>query len=165
MGVKLAHAMGAKVVLFTTSPGKVADGKKLGADDVVISKDEKDMARYAHKLDFIVNTVSAPHDLNPFIQCLKRDGTMVLVGAPPAATPHPSPAVFNLLMKRVGIAGSAIGGIKETQEMLDFCAKHNVMPEIEMTSIQDINKAWERVIKSDVKYRFVIDMATLKNAA
>ena len=165
MGVKLAHAMGAKVVLFTTSPGKVKDGKKIGADDVVISKDEKDMARYTGQLDFIVNTVSAPHDLNPFLQLLKRDGTLVLVGAPPADKPHTPPAVFNLLMKRIAIAGSAIGGIKETQEMLDFCGKHNVLPEIEMTSIQDINKAWERVLKQDVKYRFVIDMATLKDAA
>lgn len=165
MGVKLAHAMGAKVVLFTTSPGKIADGKKLGADDVVISKDEKDMARYNRKFDFIVNTVAAPHDLNPFLQLLKRDGTLVLVGAPPAATPHPSPAVFALLMKRIAVAGSAIGGIKETQEMLDFCAAHGVMSDIELTSIQDINQAWDRVVKSDVKYRFVIDMATLKNAA
>jgi alcohol dehydrogenase (NADP+) len=162
MGVKLAHAMGAKVVLFTTSPGKVADGKKLGADDVVISRDEKDMTRYVGKLDFIINTVSAPHDLNPSIACLKRDGTLVLVGAPPAATPHPSPAIFPLLTKRVAIAGSCIGGIKETQEMLDFCGKHNALPEIEITSIQDINKAWDRVLKQDVKYRFVIDMATLK---
>lgn len=164
MGVKLAHAMGAKVVLFTTSTGKVADGKKLGADDVVISKDEKDMARYLGKLEFIVNTVSAPHNLNPFLNLLKRDGTLVLVGAPPSATPHPSPAVFNLLLKRIGIAGSAIGGIKETQEMLDFCGQHGILPEIEMTSIQDVNKAWDRVLKSDVKYRFVIDMATLMNA-
>ncbi len=163
MGVKLAHAMGAKVILFTTSPNKVADGKKLGADDVVISKDAEDMKRYAGQLDFIVNTVSAPHDLNPFLNQLKLDGTLVLVGAPPAATPHPSPAVFNLLMKRIAIAGSAIGGIKETQEMLDFCGKHNVMPEVEMTSMQDINTAWDRVLKQDVKYRFVIDMATLKS--
>lgn len=160
MGVKLGHALGAKVVLFTTSPDKVADGKKLGADDVVISKNENEMARYPGKLDLIVNTVAAAHDLNPFINLLKRDGTMVLVGAP--ATPHPSPQIFNLLMQRRSIAGSGIGGIKETQEMLDFCAKHNVLPEIEMTSIQDINQAWNRVLKSDVKYRFVIDMATLK---
>lgn len=165
MGVKLAHAMGAKVVLFTTSQGKVADGKKLGADDVVISKDEKDMARYTAKFDFIINTVSAPHDLNPFLQLLKRDGTLVLLGAPPSETPHPSPAVFNLLMKRNSISGSLIGGIKETQEMLDFCSEHNILPEVEMTSIQDINQAWDRVLKSDVKYRFVIDMATLNNAA
>ncbi len=165
MGVKLAHAMGAKVVLFTTSPSKAGDGKKLGADDVVISRDEQDMARYTRKLDFIVNTVSAPHDLNPFLQLLKRDGTLVLVGAPPSETPHPSPAVFNLLLKRASIAGSGIGGIKETQEMLDFCAEHNILPEVEMTSIQDINQAWERVLRQDVKYRFVIDMATLKQAA
>lgn len=164
MGVKLAHAMGAKVVLFTTSPGKVEDGKKLGADDVVISRNADDMARYNRKIDFIVNTVSAPHDLNPFLQLLKVDGTLVLVGAPPVETPHPSPAVFNLLMKRIAIAGSGIGGIKETQEMLDFCGKHNILPEVETTSIQDINKAWERVLKQDVKYRFVIDMATLKQA-
>ena len=104
--------------------------------------------------------MAAAHDLDPFINLLKRDGTMVLVGAP--ATPHPSPQVFNLLMQRRSIAGSGIGGIKETQEMLDFCAEHNVMPEIEMTSMQDINQAWERVVSGDVKYRFVIDMATLK---
>ena len=162
MGVKLAHAMGAKVILFTTSPGKIADGKKLGADDVVISKNEDEMARYAGQCDLIVNTVAAAHDLDPFINLLKLDGTMVLVGAP--ATPHPSPQVFPLLMQRRSLAGSAIGGIKETQEMLDFCAEHDVMPEIEMTSMQDINQAWERVANSDVKYRFVIDMATLKAA-
>jgi uncharacterized zinc-type alcohol dehydrogenase-like protein len=161
MGVKLAHAMGAKVVLFTTSPDKVADGRKLGADDVIISKNEEEMTRYKGKLDLIVNTVAAAHDLDPFINLLKLDGTMVLVGAP--ATPHPSPQVFNLIMQRRSIAGSGIGGIKETQEMLDFCAEHDVMPEIEMTSMQDINKAWERVVSGDVKYRFVIDMATLKS--
>jgi alcohol dehydrogenase (NADP+) len=160
MGVKLAHAMGAKVVLFTTSPDKVADGKKLGADEVVISKNENEMAPYTRKLDLIVNTVAAAHDLDPFINLLKRDGTMVLLGAP--ATPHPLPQVFNLLMQRRSVAGSGIGGIKETQEMLDFCAKNKVLPEIEMTSIQDINQAWHRVVKSDVKYCFVIDMATLK---
>ncbi len=160
MGVKLAHAMGAKVILFTTSPDKVADGKKLGADEVVISKNEEEMAKYAGQLDLIVNTVAASHNLDPFINLLKLDGTMVLVGAP--ATPHPSPQVFPLLMQRRSLAGSAIGGIKETQEMLDFCAEHDVQPEIEMTSMQDINQAWERVARSDVKYRFVIDMATLK---
>ncbi len=160
MGVKLAHAMGAQVVLFTTSPDKVADGKKLGADDVIISKNDDEMARYAGKLDLIVNTVSVAHNLDPFINLLKRDGTMVLVGAP--ATPHPSPQVFPMLMRRRALAGSGIGGIKETQEMLDFCAENNVLPEVEMTSIQEINEAWDRVLKSDVKYRFVIDMATLK---
>lgn len=160
MGVKLAHAMGAKVILFTTSPEKIEDGKKLGADDVIISKNEMEMARYTRKLDLIINTVSVAHDLDPYINLLKRDGTMVLVGAP--ATPHPSPQIFNLIMQRRSLAGSGIGGIKETQEMLDFCAKNNVLPEIEMTSIQDINQAWDRVVKGDVKYRFVIDMATLK---
>ncbi len=163
MGVKLAHAMGAKVILFTTSPDKVADGKKLGADDVIISKNVEEMQRHAGQLDLIVNTVAAAHDLDPFINLLKLDGTMVLVGAP--ATPHPSPQVFPLLMQRRSLAGSAIGGIRETQEMLDFCAEHGVLPEIEMTSMQDINQAWERVAKSDVKYRFVIDMATLKEKA
>ena len=118
------------------------------------------MSRYNGQLDLIVNTVSAAHDLNPYINLLKRDGTMVLLGAP--ATPHPSPQVFNLLMQRRSLAGSGIGGIKETQEMLDFCAEHNVMPEIEMTSIQDINGSWDRVARGDVKYRFVIDIATLK---
>lgn len=161
MGVKLAHAMGAKVVLFTTSINKVEDGKKCGADDVVISKNPKDMERYIGKFDFIINTVSAPHDLNPYLQLLKRDGTLVLVGAPPAETPHAPPAVFNLLLKRTAIAGSAIGGIKETQEMLDFCGEHNILPDVEMTSIQKINEAWDRVVKQDVKYRFVIDMASL----
>lgn len=160
MGVKLAHALGARVVLFTTSPSKVDDGKKLGADEVIISKNEEEMARLAGQFDLIINTVAASHNLDPFINLLKLDGTMVLVGAP--ASPHPSPQVFPLIMQRRSIAGSAIGGIKETQEMLDFCAAHNVEPEIEMTSIQQINEAWSRVEKSDVKYRFVIDMATLE---
>lgn len=146
--------------MFTHSPGKVADGKKLGADEVVISKNENEMARYSGRLDLVVNTVAAAHDLNPFINLLKRDGTMVLLGAP--ATPHPSPHIFSLLMQRRSLAGSGIGGIKETQEMLDFCSEHDVMPEIEMTSMQDVNQAWERVVSGDVKYRFVIDMATLK---
>lgn len=162
MGVKLAHAMGAKVVLFTSSPGKVEDGKKFGANEVVLSKDKQAMKVYANQLDFIIDTVSAPHDLNPFLQLLKRDGTLVLIGAPPSDTPHAPPAVFNLLMKRIAIAGSVIGGIQETQEMLDFCADHHVLPEVEMISIKDINKAWERVLKQDVKYRFVIDMASLE---
>lgn len=162
MGVKLAHAMGAKVVLFTTSQNKVADGKMLGADDVVISKNPDDMGRYAGKIDLIVNTVAVAHSLDPFINLLKLDGTMVLVGAP--ASPHPSPQVFPMIMQRRSLAGSAIGGIRETQEMLDFCANHGIHPEIEMISMQQINEAWERVEKSDVKYRFVIDMATLKES-
>jgi uncharacterized zinc-type alcohol dehydrogenase-like protein len=159
MGVKIAHAMGAKVVLFTTSASKIEDGKKLGADEVVISKDADAMAAQAGTLDLIVNTVAAPHDLDPFINALKRDGTMVLVGAP--ATSHPSPQIFNLIFKRRSLAGSLIGGIKETQDMLDFCARHQLVAEIEMITAADIDKSYERMLKGDVKYRFVIDSATL----
>ena len=159
MGVKLAHAMGAHVVLFTTSPDKQADAKRLGADEVVISKDPAQMAQHTGSFDFILNTVAAPHDLDAFISLLKRDGTMCLVGAP--ATPHPSPNVFNLILGRRRLAGSAIGGIRETQEMLDFCAEHGIVSDIEMIAMKDINEAYERMLKGDVKYRFVIDMATL----
>ncbi len=161
MGVKIAHAMGAHVVLFTTSPGKREDGLRLGADEVVISKDAAQMAEHANSFDFILNTVAAPHNLDAFLVLLKREGTMTLVGAP--ATPHPSPQVFNLIMKRRHLAGSLIGGIKETQEMLDFCAEHGLTSDIEMIRIQDIDAAYERMLKSDVKYRFVIDMASLKS--
>ena len=157
MGVKLAKAMGAQVVVFSTSPSKIEDAKRLGADEVVISKDAEAMAAEAGKFDFILNTVAASHDLDPFIACLKRDGTMVLVGAP--ESPHKSPAVFPLIMKRRSIAGSMIGGIAETQEMLDFCAEHGLVADIELIPIQDINTAYERMLKSDVKYRFVIDVA------
>ncbi|MGA8278637.1 MAG: NAD(P)-dependent alcohol dehydrogenase [Rhodanobacteraceae bacterium] len=160
MGVKIAHAMGAHVVLFTTSPDKQADAKTLGADEVVISKDADQMAEHANSLDFIVNTVAAPHDLDAYINLLKRDGTMCLIGAP--AEPHPSPSVFNLIFKRRQIGGSLIGGIRETQEMLDFCAEHGIVSDIEMIAMRDINDAYERMLRSDVKYRFVIDMATLK---
>ncbi|MEO6968206.1 MAG: NAD(P)-dependent alcohol dehydrogenase [Rhodanobacteraceae bacterium] len=163
MGVKIAHAMGAQVVLFTTSPDKQEDAKRLGADDVVLSKDDAQMAVHAASFDFILNTVAAPHDLDAYLNLLKRDGTMCLVGAP--ATPHPSPGVFNLIFKRRAIAGSLIGGIRETQEMLDFCAQHGIVSDIEMIAMRDINDAYERMLKSDVKYRFVIDMATLKNEA
>ncbi|HKR77912.1 MAG TPA: NAD(P)-dependent alcohol dehydrogenase [Rhodanobacter sp.] len=163
MGVKLAHAMGAHVVLFTTSPGKQEDAKRLGADEVVISKDPAQMEQHAGSFDFILNTVAAPHDLDAFLTLLKRDGTMCLVGAP--ATPHPSPTVFNLIFKRRQLAGSLIGGIRETQEMLDFCAKHGIVSDIEMIAMKDINEAYERMLKGDVKYRFVIDMATLKKEA
>ncbi|CAN5181857.1 NAD(P)-dependent alcohol dehydrogenase [soil metagenome] len=159
MGVKLAHAMGAKVTLFTTSASKVADGKRLGADQVVISKDPAAMAAVAGTLDLIVNTVAAAHDLDPFINALKRDGTMVLVGAP--SEPHPSPQIFNLIFKRRALAGSLIGGIKETQEMLDFCASRNIVSDIEMIEMDQIEAAYERMIKGDVKYRFVIDSATI----
>jgi len=157
MGVKIAHAMGAHVVLFTTSPGKIADGKRLGADEVCISTDPEQMATHANQLDFILNTVAAPHDLDAFLQLLALDGTMTLVGAP--AEPHPSPGVFNLIFKRRQLAGSLIGGIRETQEMLDFCAKHKIVSDIEVIEMDYINTAYERMLKSDVKYRFVIDMA------
>jgi uncharacterized zinc-type alcohol dehydrogenase-like protein len=159
MGVKLAHALGAHVVAFTTSPAKREEARALGADEVVVSRNANEMAAHAGSLNFILNTVAAPHDLDPFITLLRRDGTMTLVGAP--ATPHPSPGIFNLLLGRRGIAGSAIGGIKETQEMLDFCASHDIVSDIEMIAMPDIETAFVRMAKSDVKYRFVIDMATL----
>lgn len=159
MGVKLAHAFGAHTVLFTTSPSKVEDGKRLGADEVVISKDDAQMARHAGSFDFILNTVAASHNLDPFLNSLKRDGTMCLVGAP--QHPHPSPMVFGLIFKRRSLSGSLIGGIPETQEMLDFCGKHNIVSDIEMIRMDQINTAYERMLRSDVKYRFVIDMATL----
>ncbi len=160
MGVKIAHAMGAHVVLFTTSAGKVADAKRLGADEVCISSDPEQMAKYANQLDFILNTVAAPHALDPYMQLLKKDATMTLVGAPDR--PHPGFEVFSLIFKRRHLAGSLIGGIAETQEMLDFCAKHGIVSDIEMIPMQDINTAYERMLKSDVKYRFVVDMASLK---
>jgi uncharacterized zinc-type alcohol dehydrogenase-like protein len=160
MGVKLSHAFGAHTVLFTTSPGKAEDGKRLGADEVVISKNQNEMDKHSGSFDLIVNTVAASHNLDPFISLLKRDGTLVLVGAP--EHPHPSPGVFNLLVRRRSIAGSIIGGIKETQEMLDFCARRNIVSDIELIPIQKINEAYERMLRSDVKYRFVIDMASLK---
>jgi uncharacterized zinc-type alcohol dehydrogenase-like protein len=159
MGVKFAHALGAETVLFTTSESKVADGRRLGADQVVISKNAAEMAKHARSFDLIVNTVAASHSLDPFVSLLKRDGALVLVGAP--EHPHPSPTVFNLLVGRRSIAGSAIGGIAETQEMLDYCAEKNIVSEIELIPAAKINEAYERMLKSDVKYRFVIDMKTL----
>ena len=159
MAIKLAHALGAHVVLFTTSPAKADGARALGADEVVISRDADAMAARANTLDFIINTVAAPHDLDPLLQALKRDGTMVLVGAPP--TPHPSPTVTNLIMKRRSIAGSLIGGIEETQEMLDFCAEHGIVSDIEIIPIQKIDEAYDRMLKGDVRYRFVIDLASL----
>jgi uncharacterized zinc-type alcohol dehydrogenase-like protein len=139
MAVKLAHAMGAHVVLFTTSPAKTADAKRLGANEVCISKDPEQMARYREQLDFILDTVAAPHRLDDYLQLLKRDGTLTLVGAP--SEPHPSPAVFNLLFRRRSLAGSLIGGIRETQEMLDFCAEHGIVSDIELIPIDYINTA------------------------
>ncbi|CAN5446548.1 NAD(P)-dependent alcohol dehydrogenase [soil metagenome] len=163
MGVKIAAAMGAHVVLFTTSPGKTADALRLGAKEVVVSKNADEMAAHANSFDFILNTVAVAHPLDPFLGLLKLDGTMTLVGAP--ATPHPSPAVFGLIFKRRRLAGSLIGGIAETQEMLDFCAEHGIVSDIEPIAMAGINDAYERMLKSDVKYRFVVDMATLKETA
>lgn len=163
MGVKLAHAFGAEVVLFTTSPGKAADGKRLGASEVVVSKDDGAMKKHGGSFDFILNTVAAPHNLDAYVDLLTRDGTMCLVGAPD--NPHPSPTVFKLIARRRSIAGSLIGGIKETQEMLDFCAERGIVSDVEIIPIQQINEAYERMLKSDVKYRFVIDMATLNPEA
>ncbi|ELQ5996198.1 NAD(P)-dependent alcohol dehydrogenase [Cronobacter dublinensis] len=159
MGIKLAHAMGAQVVAFTTSESKRDAAKTLGADDVVVSRNPDEMQAHAKSFDFILNTVAAPHSLDAFTALLKCDGTMTLVGAP--ASPHPSPEVFNLIFKRRAIAGSMIGGIAETQEMLDFCAEHHIVADIELIRADEINEAWERMIKGDVKYRFVIDTATL----
>jgi len=160
MGVKIAHALGAHVTLYTTSANKAEDAKRMGASDVVISKDPAQMARNAGKQDFILNTVSAPHDINAMLGQLRRDGTMCMVGAPDK--PHPPVDVFGMIFGRRRMSGSLIGGIKETQEMLDFCAKHNIVSDIEIIPIQKINEAYERMLKSDVKYRFVIDMASLK---
>ena len=159
MGIKLAHAMGAHVVAFTTSDSKREAARQLGADEVVVSKNADEMAAHAKSFDFILNTVAAPHDLDALLVLLKRDGTMALVGAP--ATPHPSPNVFNLIMKRRSLAGSMIGGIPETQEMLDFCAEHGIVADIELVRADQINDAYERMLKGDVRYRFVIDNATL----
>lgn len=159
MGVKLAKAMGAEVIVFTTSLSKVEDAKRLGADDVVLSKDEEQMQRYAGKLHFVLDAVSAQHDINLYLSLLRVDGSLALVGAPE----HPLPvAAFSLIPYRRNFAGSMIGGIAETQEMLDFCGQHNIVSDIEMINIQQINEAYERLLKGDVKYRFVIDMASLK---
>jgi alcohol dehydrogenase (NADP+) len=159
MGVKFAKAFGAHVVLFTTSPKKSEDAKRLGVDEVVISTSPEQMNRHASSFDFILDTVSAEHDLNAYLGLIKLDGTMTLVGAPDKPAPV---AAFNLLFRRRRLAGSIIGGIRETQEMLDFCADHGITSDIEMIKIQDVNHAYERLLKSDVKYRFVIDMASLK---
>ena len=160
MGVKFAHALGAHVVMITTSPSKSEDAKKLGANEVLISKNEEDMKKQAGTFDFLLNTVPVGHDMNPYVALLKRDATMVLVGAIEPLDPvHGG----GLITGRKRIAGSVIGGIKETQEMLDFCGKHNIVSDIEMIDMQNINEAFDRVVKSDVKYRFVIDMKSLKN--
>lgn len=160
MGVKIAAAMGAHVTVFTTSPDKREDAMRLGAHDVIVSRDKAQMRAGAGSFDFILNTVAAPHNLDPFMAMLKRDGTMTLVGVP--AEPHPSPSIGNLVMRRRSLAGSLIGGIAETQEMLDFCNEHGLTADIEMIAIQDIDDAYERMTRSDVKYRFVIDLQSLK---
>ena len=162
MGIKLAKALGAHVVAFTTSPGKADDARALGADEVVVSRDTGQMAAQAGRLDFILNTVAAPHNLDAFTGLLKREGVMVLVGVP--AEPHPSPNVANLIFQRRSIAGSLIGGIPETQELLDFCAEQGIVSDIETIRMDQIEEAYERMLKSDVKYRFVIDMATMPTA-
>ncbi len=160
MALKFAHAFGAHVVLFTTSPGKTEDAKRLGADEVVISKNPEEMEKHLASFDFILNTVAAPHNLDDFTALLKRDGTLCLVGLPDQ--PHPSPSIGNLIFKRRTIAGSLIGGLKETQEMLDFCAENDITSDIEIIPIQQVNEAFDRMVKSDVKYRFVIDLASLQ---
>ena len=159
VGVKLAHAFGAHVVLFTTSTHKTQDAKRLGADEVVVSKDPQQLEKHVNSFDFILDTVSADHDLNIYLNLLKRDATMVLVGAPVKPVPV---AAFSMIPKRRQFAGSMIGGLPETQEMLDFCGEHGITADIEIIPIQKINEAYERLLKSDVKYRFVIDMASLK---
>ncbi|HEV2623304.1 MAG TPA: NAD(P)-dependent alcohol dehydrogenase [Frateuria sp.] len=159
MGIKLAHAMGAHTVAFTTSESKRQDAHELGADEVVISKNPDDMAKHAGSFDFILNTVAASHDLDAYTRLLKRDGTLCLVGVPEHA--HPSPNVGTLIFGRRSIAGSLIGGIAETQEMLDFCAEHGIVADIEMIPAQKIDEAYDRMQRSDVKYRFVIDNASL----
>lgn len=158
MGVKLAHAMGAHVTVITTSASKEKDAKKLGADDVLLSTDSQSMQKHAEKFDIIVNTIPHSHNLNPYMPLLKRDGKMVMVGA---LAPLPDFDCSNLIFRRRLVAGSVIGGIKETQEMLDFCGKHHVLPEVEIIKPEEINEAYERMLKNDVKYRFVIDMSTL----
>jgi len=158
MGVKFARAFGAHVVLFTTSPGKVDDGLRLGAHEVVVSSREDEMRRHAGTMDFILDAVSASHDINAYLSLLKLDGTLTLVGAPEQPLPV---SAFSLLMPRRSFAGSGIGGIQETQEMLDFCAEHGIVSDVEVIGIDQINDAYERLVRGDVKYRFVIDMSTL----
>jgi alcohol dehydrogenase (NADP+) len=158
MGVKLARAFGAHVVLFTTSAAKREDACRLGAHEVVVTRSPAEMERHVNSFDFILDTVSAQHDINAYLNLVKRDGTLTLVGAPE----HPLPvAAFSLVFKRRQFAGSLIGGIRETQEMLDFCAQRGITADVEVIPIQKINEAYERMLRSDVKYRFVIDMASL----
>jgi uncharacterized zinc-type alcohol dehydrogenase-like protein len=160
LAIKIAKAMGAEVVVFTTSPSKVEDAKRLGADEAVLSSDAEAMAKYSRQLHFIIDTVSAKHDVNTYLNLLRHDGSVVLVGLPPEPLEI---GAFSVVSGRRSFAGSNIGGIAETQEMLDFCFEHNITAESEVINIQDVNTAFERLGKGDVKYRFVIDMASLKN--
>jgi len=162
MAVKFAHALGAHVVLFTTSPGKKDDALRLGADEVVISRNANEMAKHAGSFDFILDAVSADHDINAYLNLLRRDGNLCLVGAPEKPL---SVAAFNLLFGRRSLSGSPIGGIAETQEMLDFCGRNNITADVEIIPIQKVNEAYDRLVKADVKYRFSIDMASLKSGA
>jgi alcohol dehydrogenase (NADP+) len=161
MAVKFAHALGAHVVVFTTSPGKKDDALRLGADEVVVSRNADEMKKHAGGIDFILDAVSADHDINAYIQLLRRDGNLTLVGAPEKPL---SVAAFGLIMGRRSLSGSTIGGIPETQEMLEFCGAHNITADVEVIPIQKVNEAYERLLKADVKYRFSIDMASLKAA-
>jgi uncharacterized zinc-type alcohol dehydrogenase-like protein len=159
MGVKFSHALGAHTVVFTTSASKKDDALRLGADEVVLSRDANEMARHAGSFDFILDAVAADHDINAYIGMLRRDGNLTMVGAPEKPLPV---AVFGLIMGRRSFSGSPIGGLPETQEMLDFCSQHNITADVEVIPIQKVNEAYERLLKSDVKYRFSIDMASLK---
>jgi uncharacterized zinc-type alcohol dehydrogenase-like protein len=160
MAVKFAHVLGAHVVVFTTSPKKKEDALRLGADDVVISREVDQMKKRVNSFDFILDTVSAEHDIDTYIQLLRPDGNITLVGAPPKPL---NVSAFSLILGRRSLSGSPIGGIAETQEMLDFCGKHNITADVEVIPIQKVNEAYERLLKSDVKYRFSIDMASLKS--
>jgi uncharacterized zinc-type alcohol dehydrogenase-like protein len=160
MAVKLAHAFGAHVVVFTTSPNKKEDALRLGADEVVVSRNADEMQKHVESFDFILDAVSADHDINAYINLLRRDGNLTIVGAPPKPL---GVSAFGLIMRRRSLSGSNIGGIAETQEMLDFCGKHNITADVEVIPIQKVNEAYERLLKSDVKYRFSIDMASLKS--
>jgi uncharacterized zinc-type alcohol dehydrogenase-like protein len=159
MAVKFAHALGAHTVVFTTSPGKKEDALRLGADEVVISRNADEMKKHVGSFDFILDAVSAEHDINTYLQLLRRDGNLTMVGAPEKPLPV---SVFGLIFGRRSLSGSPIGGIAETQEMLDFCGQHNLTADVEVIPIQKVNEAYERLLKSDVKYRFSIDMASLK---
>jgi uncharacterized zinc-type alcohol dehydrogenase-like protein len=160
MGVKLAHALGAHVVVFTTSPGKKEDALRLGADEVVLSRNANEMQKHAGSFDFILDAVAAAHDISAYINLLGIDGNITMVGAPEKPL---SVSAFSLIMGRRSLSGSPIGGIAETQEMLDFCGQHNITADVEVIPIQKVNEAYERILKSDVKYRFSIDMASLKS--